>query len=177
MNLQTIFILLLVFIAYIIGKNTIGRVVRRIGRERHIAAQRVQYVGTAISVVWTILAITAAGVVTGFGYKDVSLFFGSTLAILGIAMFAHWSILSNITSSVVVFFFFPYRVGHYVKILDGDNTVEGRIREITLFHVILEFGDHLITYPNTMVFQKAVQITPRARAVDVETVAEQPDTK
>jgi small-conductance mechanosensitive channel len=46
-----------------------------------------------------------------------------------------------------------------VKVIDGENTIEGIILEITLFHVILKFEETHITYPNSLVFQKAVVIT------------------
>jgi small-conductance mechanosensitive channel len=45
-----------------------------------------------------------------------------------------------------------------VKVIDGEDTIEGIILEITLFHVILKFEDTHITYPNSLVFQKAVVI-------------------
>jgi small-conductance mechanosensitive channel len=50
-------------------------------------------------------------------------------------------------------------VGDHVKVIDGENTIEGIIVEITLFHVILSFEEKQITYPNSLVFQKAVVIT------------------
>lgn len=161
MTLEKILLLLAIAAAYFIAKNTIHRVVNRIGLERNIAPARVQYVKAAITVAWTAVAITAVGMVVGVGYDELGIFLGSALALFGVALFAQWSILSNITASVIVFFFFPYRVGHYVEILDGENTVNGRIKEITLFHVILEGENNvIITYPNTLVFQRAVKITP-----------------
>ncbi|MEC8428752.1 MAG: mechanosensitive ion channel domain-containing protein, partial [Pseudomonadota bacterium] len=77
-----------------------------------------------------------------------------------VALFAQWSLLSNATASIIVFFFFPYRAGNWVEIIDGDNTVIGKIKEITLFHVImLDDQGAIVTYPNSLVFQKAVRIT------------------
>ena len=105
------------------------------------------------------MAFIAVGIFVGIGYKDLGVFFGSIFAVIGVALFAQWSILSNVTASIIVFFFFPYRVGDNVKILDGENSVEGVINEISLFHVILMDVDGLtITYPNALVFQKAVKI-------------------
>ncbi len=46
-----------------------------------------------------------------------------------------------------------------MKVIDGENTVEGTIIEITMFHVILKFEETHVTYPNSLVFQKAVVIT------------------
>jgi len=154
-----IFILLVAILAtFYFGKAGIHSVVNRIGRDKDIPFGRIQYVRTVLVLAWSTLAFLATGVVVGIGYDDVGLFFGSIFAVIGVALFAQWSILSNVTSSVVIFFFFPFRVGDHVKIVDGDNSIEGTVKEITLFHVILENEEELSTYPNAMIFQKAVTI-------------------
>lgn len=160
MNSLNIVLLLVLLVVYFFGKKTITRFVKRIGKERSIAPSRIAYVNAAIVFAWTVLALVSAGIITGVNYRDLSFLLGSALALFGIALFAQWSILSNITASIIVFFFFPYRVGDLVEILDGENTVSGRIKEITLFHVIMQGDeDTLVTYPNSLVFQRAVKIT------------------
>jgi small-conductance mechanosensitive channel len=159
-------------VVYGLVRKHIHGLVRRIGLERKVTQNRVDYVASVMVLVWTVIAVIVAGMVAGLNYQDVGVFFGSAIAVLGVALFAQWSILSNITASVIVFFFFPYRVGDYVKILDGDNSIEGIIREISLFHVILTGPKNEIsTYPNSMIFQKAVQIThaPEESEPDTET--------
>lgn len=151
--------LVLTAVCYFFVKSMIKRLVRKIGQEKRIALRRVQYVEFILIGFWTIITLAILGVITGFSYKDVGLIFTSIFAVLGVALFAQWSILSNVTSSVIVFFFFPYHVGDHVKILDGENTIEGVIVEITLFHVILNHEEKHVTYPNSLVFQKAVVIT------------------
>lgn len=169
MTLKTLILIAVIITAFYLGKKYIARLVQRIGREKNITRNRIQYVNTVLILVWTMISLIALGVVIGIGYDDVGLFFGSIFAVIGVALFAQWSILSNITASIIVFFFFPYKVGDYVNIIDGENSVQGTIREITLFHVILvenknenenENEKNIITYPNAMVFQKAVKIKP-----------------
>ena len=94
------------------------------------------------------------------GYAQVSIFLSSVFAVLGVALFAQWSILSNITASLIIFFGFPYRVGDNIKVLDKDGDIQGIIEEIDLFHVLIRVGDVLITYPNTLILQKAVVKLP-----------------
>lgn len=151
--------LLLTAVMYFFVKSMIKRMVRKIGLEKRIALRRVQYVQFILTGFWTIITLAIVGVITGFGYEDVGLIFTSIFAVLGVALFAQWSILSNVTASVIVFFFFPYHVGDHVRIVDGEDSIEGIIEEITLFHVILKFEDKIATYPNSLVFQKAVVIT------------------
>lgn len=178
MHIEGIIFVVLIVTAYFIGKKNISRLVARIGRERNIGEARTQYVNTVLNIAFTIIAITASGMIIGVGLKDLTVLLGSMFAILGVALFAQWSILSNVTASVIVFFFFPYRVGDTVKILDGENSVEGIIKEITLFHVILNNADNsLVTYPNSLVFQKAVTIQssqPKPALPTTETEEAQP---
>src|SRR5690606_28274450 len=95
--------------------------------------------------------------ILGLGYSEVSVFLSSIFAVVGVALFAQWSILSNITASMIIFFGFPYRVGDQIKVLDKDDDMTGVIEEISMFHVILRRPDgNLITYPNSLILQKAV---------------------
>lgn len=167
MSLKFLVTILISFILFYIGKKSIGVMVARIGREREVAKTRVQYINTVLVLILLVIIVVAAGFIIGIGYEDVGLFFGSIFAVIGVALFAQWSILSNITASIIVFFFFPYKMGDYVRIIDDKNTVEGTIQEITLFHVILLAPDQsLTTYPNSMVFQKAVSINPKITALE-----------
>lgn len=161
MTTKTLLVLVASLIIYLIGKKTINRVVNSVGQEQKIAAARTHYVSTFMSIIWATVVILGAVSLSDFGFNDLGLLVGSAFALLGVALFAQWSILSNVTASIIVFFFFPYRVGDHVKIVDGENSIEGFIKEISLFHVILADKDQsIITYPNALVFQKAVKITP-----------------
>jgi small-conductance mechanosensitive channel len=97
------------------------------------------------------------GLVLGINYGEVSIFLSSAFAVVGIALFAQWSILSNLTASLIIFFGFPYRIGDLVKVLDKDDTVTGVIEEISLFSVQIrdEMGN-LATFPNSLFLQRPV---------------------
>ncbi|MDX2424410.1 MAG: mechanosensitive ion channel, partial [Amphritea sp.] len=49
-----------------------------------------------------------------------------------------------------------YRVGDSIKVVDKDDDISGIVDEITLFHVIIRRQGEIITYPNTLILQKAV---------------------
>lgn len=95
----------------------------------------------------------------GINFKDLGLFMSSIFAVIGIAFFAQWSILSNVTSGVIMFFTFPYKIGDFIKIHDGEHSVYGYIEEIRSFHVVLKTVDQeTITFPNSLLLQKGVSI-------------------
>ena len=81
----------------------------------------------------------------------------SLMALLGVALFASWSMLSNATAAIILFFSAPYRVGDRIRLLDGDNTVTGQIRHMGLIFITIqdELG-HRYTLPNNLLLQKAV---------------------
>ncbi|GLP96293.1 mechanosensitive ion channel family protein [Paraferrimonas sedimenticola] len=160
MTATTVILLVAVIIGFVLSNRALRALVLRVGLERDIPEARVDYVLKSLQVLLLFVAAIAALAATGRGLQDVGLLLGSSLAFIGIGLFAHWSLLSNATASIIVFFFFPYGAGDWVRIIEGENSVIGKIREITLFHVILvdDEGD-VYTYPNAMVFQKAVQIS------------------
>lgn len=103
--------------------------------------------------------------ISGLEYSQISIFLSSVFAVIGVALFAQWSILSNITASLIIFFGFPYRVGDKIRIIDKDDDICGVIEEITLFHVLIKREDELITYPNTLILQKGVIKNPKEKSL------------
>lgn len=153
MNVLTIVIILL---AFYISSRFSTSAIERLGQRNSVGPYRVKYIvktiHIALVVFYAILLITFLGV----EYSQIPIFLSSAFAVLGVALFAQWSILSNITASLIIFFAFPYRVGDHIKVVEKDEDISGIVEEITLFHVLIKRGDDLITYPNNMILQKAV---------------------
>jgi small-conductance mechanosensitive channel len=81
----------------------------------------------------------------------------SLFAIVGVGLFASWSILSNLTCSVILMFSFPYKIGDRIRIVDGDNSIEGRVIDMTMFSIQLENdANDIVSYPNNLALQKPV---------------------
>jgi len=84
-------------------------------------------------------------------------YFLGFLTVVGVAIFASWSILSNLTASVILFFYYTYKVGAIIRIVDGSNSVTGRILEVTLFYIKLETKNkNIVSYPNNQAIQKPI---------------------
>jgi len=55
----------------------------------------------------------------------------------------------------VIFFNYPARIGDTIRVVDGDNSMEGVIVDINMFQVLIEDADrNLINYPNNLLIQK-----------------------
>lgn len=95
----------------------------------------------------------------GVGINDLGWVMSSVFAVIGIGFFAQWSILSNITSGVIMFFTFPYKIGDYIIIHDKDFPGAGTIEDIRTFHVLIKtLEGQQITYPNSLMLQKGVSV-------------------
>jgi small-conductance mechanosensitive channel len=93
------------------------------------------------------------------GREGFWLALGSTFAVVGVALFANWSILSNVTASFILYFSFPYKIGDRVRIHDKDLPVTAVIEDIKGFYTILRTAEgELIIYPNNLLMQKGVSI-------------------
>ncbi len=105
------------------------------------------------------LSIILLSIIWAIDFKQITVLFSSVLAILGIALFAQWSIFSNLTASVVLFFYHPVRIGDKIRILDSSFEWVGRITDMTGFYFFMKTdkGEN-ITLPNNLVIQKGIEI-------------------
>jgi small-conductance mechanosensitive channel len=109
---------------------------------------------TFLSICFTIILL-----IWGVNQSELAVFVGSALTILGVALFAQWSILSNITSSIIIFFNHPIKLNDSVALLEGkDYVLEGKVVNIGLFFITLTTDNaEEITLPNNMFIQKTIK--------------------
>ena len=161
--ITTIAILLGLWILQFIMKKAAQKVGHR--SEIHITRTRLMF--KYINILVTIIAIFLLSLTWGYNAQEIALIFSSLFAIIGVAMFAIWSILSNITAGIILFFSFPYKIGSRIKIHDKDLPVEAVIEDIKAFHLHLRTMEgELITYPNNLILQKAVSLIEKEYHAD-----------
>lgn len=133
--------------------------VKKIGKKSGTSEARAILIGRYVTVTLVLIALLIEAFILGADTQDITLLFSSVFAVIGIALFAVWSILSNVTSGVIMFFSFPYKVGDKIKIHDKDYPIEAIIEDIRAFQIILrEDNGDLVTYPNNLILQKAVTL-------------------
>lgn len=131
--------------------------IRKIGIRKNIIPKRIYYVSKVMHFILVIFAFMILAIVWNVQLGGIMVFASSIFAVIGVALFAQWSILSNLTSSIIIFFTFPARVGDKIKVIDGDNSLSGEIIEISLFQIeILDDDGNTILYPNNLFIQKPV---------------------
>ena len=136
--------------------------VKKIGKKSGTSEARAILMGRYVTVTLILIALLIEAFILGADTQDITLLFSSVFAVIGIALFAIWSILSNVTSGVIMFFSFPYKVGDKITIHDKDYPVEAIIEDIRAFQLILrEDNGNLVTYPNNLILQKAVTLVQK----------------
>ena len=139
-----------------------AKTIRKIGKISELHQARTRLVVKYASFGLTILGAVALIFIWGVNVKELALVFSSVFAILGVALFATWSILSNITAGIILFFYFPFKIGDRIRIQDKDFLEEAIIEDIKAFHVHLVTDEgELITYPNNLMLQKGVSVIRR----------------
>jgi len=145
------------------------RLLRSIGASRGHDRDRIRGLIAAVKRGLMLLFGLILAVVLGVDLTNMPTYVGSLVALLGVALFAHWSILSNFTAGMILFSTKDLGLGDRIRILDGDQSVEGRIIEFRLMTLVLRQDDSSrVIYPNTLVMQKAlVCLSPSRESVNV----------
>jgi small-conductance mechanosensitive channel len=143
--------------------------ITKIARKNDINDARIRLIRRYVTVTLFLIALIIEAFVFGTELKELAVLLSSVFAVIGIGLFAVWSILSNITSGIIMFFNFPYKVGDKIEIHDKDFPIKAIIEDIRAFqlHLLLENGD-LVTYPNNLMLQKAVTLIQKDAIFELE---------
>ena len=141
----------------------------RIAKRDEINIGRTRLIFKYINVLVSFIAIFSLLLTWGIEVQELALVFSSVFAVIGIGLFAIWSILSNITSGVIMFFSCPYKIGDKIKIHDKEFPMEAIIEDIKSFQLHLRTDDgELVTYPNNLLLQKPVSLIKKDAILEKE---------
>ncbi len=136
--------------------------IRRFSQRKNKVAKRAKLVLKYMDFLLLIIAVFVFIFIWSIDINDLGLIASSIFAVIGIGFFAQWSVLSNLTSGVIIFFTLPYKIGDIIKIHDKDFPVLAKIEDIKAFHIRLNTEDGGIhTYPNSLILQKGVTLVEK----------------
>lgn len=148
-----------VVVVYFVVRFFISRFNKRYAVRHKIQKDRAVMISKIINFILSMIFLLGIAIIWDFTVAKLFVYLTTFFTILGIGLFAQWSILSNLTSAIILFFYYPYRIGSKVKIIDGDNSVFGIVRDISLFSVKIESEEgHIISYPNNLAIQKPIAL-------------------
>jgi len=150
---------IILFVTYFIVSQLLKLLIKKFASLRSIDPNRRKLIFNLFNFISYIVVIIFLAAIWGIDVKQFTVIFSSVFAILGIALFAQWSILSNLTASVILFFNHPLRIGDRIKILDNDFDWTGEVKDLTSFYLFMKTDKgHKITIPNSIVIQRGIEI-------------------
>lgn len=161
--LITVILLVIIFVLNSLSK----RAIRRFGKTSAIDMNNRKIIFYLSNLFFYGLAIVIITLIWGVNLQEFSVFISSTLAVVGIGFVAQWSILSNLTASVILFFSHPLRLGDRVRVMDKDFDWTGKVEDISGFYLFMRTDDgRKISIPTNLVIQKGIEILQPDEVVD-----------
>ncbi|MCI9845655.1 mechanosensitive ion channel family protein [Flavobacterium pectinovorum] len=152
---------IILFIVLMLLRIIVAKLIRKFAKTSERLEHRTNLIIKYIHLLMNTLVVISLIVIWGVDTKDIFITVSSIATVIGVAMFAQWSILSNITSGMILFFSFPFRIGDTIKIHDKDFPIEAEIEDISAFHVNLRTKEgEKIIFPNNLLLQKGISIMP-----------------
>ena len=160
MPYKTEILFTIILLSILILLNSLSkRAIRRFGRSSSIDMNSRKIIFYLSNLHFYLLAFIGISLIWGVNMKDFSVFISSVLAILGVGFVAQWSILSNLTASVILFFNHPLRLGDRIRVMDKDFDWTGKVEDISGFYLFMRTDDgKQITIPTNLVIQKGIEI-------------------
>ncbi len=149
-------IILLVIITF--SKLIINYFISKTVSKSLLNKTRGKLVRKIVNFILSVFLIVFILIIWGVDQSELLLFMTSVLTVIGVALFAQWSLLSNLTAGVILFFNHSVKLDDTITIMDKDYEIEGRITDIGYFFITLKTkeGDQ-ITLPSNVFLQKTIK--------------------
>ncbi|MDO4229872.1 MAG: mechanosensitive ion channel family protein [Capnocytophaga sp.] len=150
---------IITLVASLIIRFATDYIIKKFAKKSSLSAARTNLVKSYIDYLISLLATVLLISIWGIKREQLFLFISSVLTVIGVAFFAQWSILSNITAGIIMFFSFPFNIGDKIKIMDKDFPIEAEITNIKSFYTLLttDEGEEILL-PNNLLLQKGIVI-------------------
>lgn len=157
--LPQIIITIVTLLLWAFTKFVFKKAIMKYGSKRNsrIADPRTLQLIRIVNIIANFTAVFCLMVIWGVDPKNVLMALSAMFAVVGVAMFAQWSILSNITAGIIIYFTTPFKLGDKIQIQDKDNPTIGYIENIMTFYIHIRSDDgELIIIPNSQFMQKTI---------------------
>jgi small-conductance mechanosensitive channel len=145
--------------------DSASRMVMRRGVDASgLLRRQARTVARVVRVITGVLALATLFFVWGIDVEGLLLLATSVVTLTGVALFAQWSILSNITAYFILLMQDGFKRGNFVRIVELDNYIEGTVADIGPFNTRLVTEDRVVVLvPNNAMLARTVFINPRNR--------------
>lgn len=153
--IETLIVIGFMFVLRLLTKSAISRTLKKF----QFSYDRRKMIVKLINILVSLASFLVIAAIWGIQQEELFIFLSSVLTVMGIAFFAQWSLLSNISSGIILFFNHPMKLGDKIKVHDKDYPIEGIVKDISYYfvHIETDRGEKL-TIPNSIMLQKMVSI-------------------
>lgn len=149
---------LVLLLVLVVSSRMLQRIVEKAGVKYAYHKTRIKLIKKVISLLLWLVFIGVLLLVWGIAPSQLVAYVGSLFTVVGIAFLAQWSIVSNITSTLIIFFNHQVNIGDRIVILDKDYQIEGKISDIGIFFIIIKVSENeYVSLPSNVFMQKMVK--------------------
>jgi len=155
---------IIVFLIYVAFRKIINPKIEEYIDRDHLKSETLKSALFSISIFSGMIASALILFIWGFDFKVLFALSSGIIALTGVALFASWSILSNVTSFFILLVHSSFKRGNFIRVIDADNYVEGYISEISLFNTKLITVDReIILFPNNLLIARPIMINSKVK--------------
>ena len=153
--IHTVILIAFVIIVKLFAGKAVNRILVRLEND----LKRKKITMRIINLFSLIFIVIGLAAIWNIDRSQLMVFITSLITVLGIAFFAQWSILSNITSSLILFFNHPVKIGQRIRVLDKEYEIEGKLIDISFYFLYIKTdAGELVTIPTSVALQKTMVI-------------------
>ena len=153
--IHTVILIAFVIIVKLFAGKAVNRILVRLEND----LKRKKITMRIINLFSLIFMIIGLAAIWNIDRSQLMVFITSLITVLGIAFFAQWSILANITSSLILFFNHPVKIGQRIRVLDKEYEIEGKLIDISFYFLYIKTdAGELVTIPTSVALQKTLII-------------------
>lgn len=143
----------------IIARTAIKSLILRFAKANKKIEYRTNHIIRVCNITLNVLGIISIISIWGVSTQNLMVVLSSIFAIVGVAFFAQWSILSNVTASIILYFASPFKIGDTIQIIEKEEPEDLIVEEIYAFYTHLRTKDgKLLSYPNSLLLQKGILV-------------------
>lgn len=140
-------------------KQIVKYVIRKRWRKAQFLEQRKHATIRLMNFIILLVEVIILAGVWGLEGTQIFAFITSALTVLGVAFFAQWSLLSNITAGLILYFNHPLKLGDHISFVEKDYPLKGTVEDIGFFFVyIKDASGEIFTIANTVIVQKTIHV-------------------
>lgn len=154
--LATFAVLAVAFAAILVTKRLLRQAIRRI--EYYLPYEMLLVVSRiTVGALWVVTALLVLSL-WGVSVDGLWTLLISVAAIIGVGFLAVWTMVSNITASLFIIIWRPYRLGQTIEVL--PEGLKGRVIDRNLmFTVVRDEAGGVLQIPNNLFFQKIFRVS------------------